>query len=144
MGDIISGARGGLYIGKDKIAQCTGVNVSGDDTYDAFEPIDTVTVQEFVPQARRFRADCALVRMLNKSTTAMGIRPTNEQFKAGGFELTMKVVDSVSKKTLYTLIGVRLEGDHFALPARGMATANLTFVARDMLDEATQGKSAGI
>lgn len=138
MSDIITGARASLWVGAKKLGYATSVSVSRQIQQEAFEPLDTIEVQEYVAVGIRYRIECGFVRFLDKPATALGLLASPETYKAGNPEITMKIMDSVSKKTLFTAVGCAPESDSTQISARGMATFNMGFVCRSLIDETSK------
>lgn len=142
MSDIITGARASLWNGNKKIGAATNVSVSRQLQQEAYEPLDSIEVQEYVPVGLRYRIECGFVRFLDRPATALGLLTSADEYKKGNPEITMKIQDSVSGKVLFTAVGCAPESDSTQIPARGMATFNMGFVCRTLLDEAATANKA--
>ena len=135
MSDIITGARASLWAGKYKIGYCTGVDVSQDIQVEAFEPLDTIDPAELVIVGMRYSVSAQFTRILNKTATATGLIVSPAKAKSGGTPISMQVQDSVSGKTLFSLLGVQATGRSTSIAARGMVSTSMQFQARTMVDE---------
>jgi hypothetical protein len=159
--NVISGARSVFYIGDNKVAFASNVDVSEEITYEPVDVLDNIEVQEFVPTGYRVSFTCGIFRTIKKALKFKGPGIEPSPVGAGAAEregahgslrvmeiypkstseiltsgiLTCKIIDRLTDTVIMTLEEAKASSMNYSVTARGIVAQNLTFVAVRVRDE---------
>jgi hypothetical protein len=132
-GRIISGARARLLVDGNKFGYVTGLNINQTGTIEGVRPIDTIFVEELVVVGMDVDWSAAKVAVLAQPEMGDIWFGTVEELLAGGKELTMQVLDTISGDggtVLFSLQHVKTATLTWSVEGRTLATQNVTGQAR--------------
>jgi len=139
---VFSGARARFKLQGMTIGYAGGV--SGEETID-YQPVDVLDlleVKEHVPVAYRTSLSAQIFRVIGNSLKKQGVFPKMEEIITS--ESLSAVVENAEPTPtdnggpVQQYIGVRAAGHTWDIPARGLVSENVTFVAIRTMDESEQ------
>src|SRR4029077_7407160 len=134
---IFTGARAILKIAGQKLAVCTGVDVSESLSYETVRGLDLLEVFENVETSY----DCSLtvdtIKVIGQNPTQTGLKPHQDLLSIlTQPELTGEIYDAVSGQIVCVVQGLKIQSSNFSVRAGATVANKLVFVAKRVLDVA--------
>lgn len=130
MSKVLTGSKAQLKINGVKIGFVGSVEIDEENTLTDIDVLDQLEVAELAETAHKVRFSCNLFKIDGNTVSQLGIRPDNIRDIMSQPELTMELFNSVDNRVEYTISGVKWEGGHGALDARGVWQGTWNFKGR--------------
>jgi hypothetical protein len=143
---VFSGARAIFFFNGEVVGFASGVSGSEEIQYEPVDTLDHLEVREFVPVAYRCTLTAQVFRTISigASEDVNGPGSLKQQqifpkfddiFRILGVDALVQDDPRLSDKVLHQFQGVKTASYNFNIPARGIVTQNVTFVAIRAFDE---------